>query len=155
MLEGPAGSFRWGPRSLRRWRGGDGGATMAGATMAGATTTSRVRSGVNPDQLSIPVIAVALIEAAVERPVIDAWAREQEPRVSAVLDAAIGTGKGLGAALATYDDALVIPVRVAWQPSVERQPTTSRLAELALLATPKRPATWLSRQLAARVPGRR
>src|SRR4051812_48939722 len=128
---------------------------MAGATMAGATTTSRVRSGVNPDQLSIPVIAVALIEAAVERPVIDAWAREQEPRVSAVLDAAIGTGKGLGAALATYDDALVIPVRVAWQPSVERQPTTSRLAELALLATPKRPATWLSRQLAARVPGRR
>jgi glycerol-3-phosphate O-acyltransferase len=108
-----------------------------------------------PDQLPVPVIAVAVIEASVERPVIDAWATDHEPHVSAVLDAVSGTGEGLGAALAAYDDALVIPVRVAWLPTLERQPTTSRLAELALLATPKRPATWLSRQLASRSPGRR
>jgi glycerol-3-phosphate O-acyltransferase len=122
---------------------------MIGAMMGGG------RSRVNPDQQSVPVIAVAVIAASVERPVIDAWAREHEPHVSAVLDAMSGTGQGLGAALAAYDDALVIPVRVAWLPTLERQPTTSRLAELALLATPKKPATWLSRQLAARVPGRR
>jgi glycerol-3-phosphate O-acyltransferase len=44
---------------------------------------------------------------------------------------------------------------VAWLPTVERRPGTSRLSELALLATPKRPATWLSRRLAALSPGRR
>jgi glycerol-3-phosphate O-acyltransferase len=46
-------------------------------------------------------------------------------------------------------------VRVAWLPTVERRPGTSRLSELALLATPKRPATWLSRRLAALSPNRR
>ncbi len=103
----------------------------------------------------MPVIAVAVEAASVERPVIDAWAAEQDPPVEAVLDAVTGTGEGLGAALATYEDALVVPVRVAWLPTVERRAGTSRLSELALLATPKRPATWLSRRLAALSPNRR
>jgi glycerol-3-phosphate O-acyltransferase len=103
----------------------------------------------------VPVIAVAVEAASVERPVIDAWAAEQDPPVEAVLDAATGTGGGLGAALAAYEDALVVPVRLAWLPTVERAAGTSRLSELALLATPKRPATWLSRRLAALSPSRR
>ena len=49
----------------------------------------------------VPVIAVAVEAASVERPVIDAWAAEQDPPVEAVLDAVTGTGEGLGAALAT------------------------------------------------------
>jgi glycerol-3-phosphate O-acyltransferase len=102
-----------------------------------------------------PVIAVAVDAASVERPVIDEWAREQDPPVTVVLDAVTGTGDGLGAALASYDDALVVPVRVAWLPTVERSKGSSRISELALLATPKRPATWLSRRLAALSPGRR
>ena len=106
-------------------------------------------------QLSVPVIAVAVDAASVERPVIDAWAREQDPPVAAVLDAVSGLGDGLGAALASYDEALVVPVRVAWLPAVERRSGTSRISELALLATPKRPATWLSRRLAALSPNRR
>ena len=44
---------------------------------------------------------------------------------------------------------------MAWLPTVERAAGTSRLSELALLATPKRPATWLSRRLAALSPSRR
>ena len=103
----------------------------------------------------MPVIAVAVEAASVERPVIDAWAAEQDPPIEAVLDAVTGTGEGLGAALATYEDALVVPVRLAWLPTVERGAGTSRLSELALLATPKRPATWLSRRLAALSPNRR
>ncbi len=103
----------------------------------------------------MPVIAVAVEAASVERPVIDAWAAEQDPPVEAVLDAVTGPGEGLGAALATYEDALVVPVRLAWLPTVERRAGTSRLSELALLATPKRPATWLSRRLAALSPNRR
>ena len=103
----------------------------------------------------MPVIAVAVEAASVERPVIDAWAAEQDPPVEVVLDAVSGTGEGLGAALAAYEDALVVPVRVAWLPTVERRAGTSRLSELALLATPKRPATWLSRRLAALSPSRR
>jgi len=102
-----------------------------------------------------PVIAVAVEAASVERPVIDAWAREQDPPVAALLDAVSGLGDGLGAALASYDEALVVPVRVAWLPAVERRTGTSRISELALLATPKRPATWLSRRLAALSPNRR
>jgi len=109
----------------------------------------------DPQGDSAPVIAVAVEAASVERPVIDAWAREHEPSIDAVLDAVSGVGDGLGAALATYDEALVVPVRVAWLPARERQPSTSRLSELALLATPKRPATWLSRRLAAFSPSRR
>ncbi len=65
----------------------------------------------------VPVIAVAVDAASVERPVIDAWAREQDPPVAAVLDAVTGTGEGLGAALASYDEALLVPVRVAWLPT--------------------------------------
>jgi len=103
----------------------------------------------------VPVIAVAVEAASVERPVIDAWAAEQDPPIEAVLDAVTGTGEGLGPALATYEDALVVPVRLAWLPTVERGAGTSRLSELALLATPKRPATWLSRRLAALSPNRR
>jgi glycerol-3-phosphate O-acyltransferase len=106
-------------------------------------------------RVSVPVVAVAVEAASVERPVIDQWAREQDPPVTAVLDAVTGSGEGLGAALASYDEALVVPVRVAWMPTVERQAGTSRLSELALLATPKRPATWLSRRLAALSPSRR
>ncbi len=109
----------------------------------------------SPVDSSVPIIAVAVDAASVERPVIDAWANEQDPPVAAVLDAVTGSGDGLGAALTAYDDALVVPVRVAWLPTVERRPGTSRLSELALLATPKRPATWLSRRLAALSPGRR
>jgi glycerol-3-phosphate O-acyltransferase len=108
-----------------------------------------------PGEASVPVIAVAVDAASVERPVIEAWAREHDPEVSEVLDAVNGTGAGLGAALAAYDEALVVPVRVAWLPTVERRPGMSRLSELALLATPKRPATWVSRRLAALSPGRR
>jgi glycerol-3-phosphate O-acyltransferase len=103
----------------------------------------------------VPVIAVAVDAASVERPAVDAWARDQEPPVAVVLDAVAGTGDGLGTALAAYDEALVVPVRVAWLPAVERRPGTSRLSELALLATPKRPGTWLARRLAARSPHRR
>ena len=44
---------------------------------------------------------------------------------------------------------------MAWLPTLERQASTSRLSELALLATPKRPATWLSRRLTALSPARR
>ena len=106
-------------------------------------------------QQSVPVIAVAVDAASVERPVIDAWAREQDPPIAVVLDAVTGAGEGLGAALASYDEALVVPVRVAWLPPVERRNGTSRLSELALLATPKRPATWLSRRLTALSPHRR
>ena len=109
----------------------------------------------SPSDTSVPIIAVAVDAASVERPVIDAWASEQDPPVSVVLDAVTGAGDGLGAALAAYDDALVVPVRVAWLPAVERRAGTSRLSELALLATPKRPATWLSRRLAALSPNRR
>jgi glycerol-3-phosphate O-acyltransferase len=105
-------------------------------------------------RVSVPVVAVAVDAASVERPVIDQWAREQDPQVT-VLDAMTGTGDGLGAALASYDDALVVPVRLAWLPAVERRTGTSRISELALLATPKRPATWLSRRLAALSPDRR
>jgi glycerol-3-phosphate O-acyltransferase len=110
---------------------------------------------VSPLDPSVPVIAVAVDAASVERPVIDEWARERDPQVVAVLDAVTGSGSGLGAALTAYDEALVVPVRVAWLPTVERRPGMSRLSELALLATPKRPATWLSRRLAALSPGRR
>ncbi len=99
----------------------------------------------------VPVIAVAVESSSVERPVIDTWSRDAQPPVTAVLDA----DQGLGAALASYDEALVVPVRVAWLPTVSRGATTSRLSELALLATPKRPATWLSRRLAALSPSRR
>ena len=99
----------------------------------------------------VPVIAVAVESSSVERPVIDTWSRDAQPPVTAVLDA----NQGLGAALASYDEALVIPVRVAWLPTVSRGATTSRLSELALLATPKRPATWLSRRLASLSPSRR
>jgi glycerol-3-phosphate O-acyltransferase len=106
-------------------------------------------------ELSVPVVAVAVDAASVERPVIEAWADEQDPPITVVLDAVTGTGEGLGAALEAYDDALVIPVRVAWLPPLERRQGTSRLSELALLATPKRPATWLSRRLTALSPGRR
>ena len=45
-------------------------------------------------QLSVPVIAVAVDAASVERPVIDAWAREQDPPVAAVLDAVSGPVTG-------------------------------------------------------------
>ncbi len=106
-------------------------------------------------RVSVPLVAVAVEAASVERPVIDQWAREQDPAVAVVLDAVTGTGEGLGPALASYDDALVMPVRVAWLPPVERRNGTSRLNELALLATPKRPATWLSRKLTALSPHRR
>ncbi|MEO6510909.1 MAG: glycerol-3-phosphate 1-O-acyltransferase [Nocardioides sp.] len=109
----------------------------------------------SPVDASVPVIAVAVDAASVERPVIEAWALDHEPHVAAVLDAVTGSGTGLGAALQEYDDALVVPVRVAWLPTVERRPGTSRLSELALLATPKRPATWLSRRLTALSPSRR
>ena len=106
-------------------------------------------------RVSVPVVAVAVDAASVERPVIEQWARGQDPAVAVVLDAVTGAGDGLGAALASYDEALVVPVRVAWLPAVERRAGTSRLSELALLATPKRPATWLSRRLTALSPNRR
>ena len=74
----------------------------------------------SPDS-SVPIIAVAVDAASVERPVIDAWASEQDPPITVVLDAVTGAGDGLGAALAAYDEALVVPVRVAWLPPVERR----------------------------------
>ena len=79
----------------------------------------------SPIDTSVPIIAVAVDAASVERPVIDAWASEQDPPVTVVLDAVTGAGDGLGAALAAYDDALVVPVRVAWLPD-RRAPGRAR-----------------------------
>ncbi|MCA1781790.1 MAG: glycerol-3-phosphate 1-O-acyltransferase [Intrasporangiaceae bacterium] len=89
---------------------------------------------------------------ATERKLIDEWiATSDDGRgVTKVLDAE----SGLADELAMYADALILPVRVAWLPSVQRDGTTSRWSELALMATPRRPATWIQRRLAARDPER-
>ena len=100
-----------------------------------------------------PVLAVmAGGTSATERKLIEDWvATSDEGRgVTKVIDAE----SGLTDALSEYADALILPVRVAWLPSVQRDATTSRWSELALMATPRRPASWIQRRLAARDPER-
>lgn len=100
-----------------------------------------------------PVLAVmAGGTSATERRLIDEWvATSDEGRgVTKVVDAE----SGLAGELAQYAEALILPVRVAWLPSVQRDRGTSRWSELALMATPRRPATWIQRRLAARDPER-
>lgn len=100
-----------------------------------------------------PVLAVMTGgTSATERKLIDEWvATSDEGRgVTKVIDAE----SGLADELAQYADALILPVRVAWLPSVQRDGKTSRWSELALMATPRRPATWIQRRLAARDPER-
>ena len=90
--------------------------------------------------------------SATERRLIEDWvASSDEGRgVTKVLDAE----SGLAEELAQYAEALILPVRVAWLPVVRRDDTTSRWSELALMATPRRPASWIQRRLAARDPER-
>jgi len=104
---------------------------------------------------AVPVVAVAVDADADERPAIDSWAETQDPAVADVLDAPSGSGEGLASSLRAYDEALLVPVRVAWLPAVDRRTRQSRLSELAMLATPQRPASWIARQITARSPERR
>lgn len=102
---------------------------------------------------STPVIAVTTGgTTSTERKLIEEWvATSDEGRgISTVLEA----DATLPEELAKYGEALVVPVRVAWLPMVQRDQSTSRWAELALMATPRRPATWIQRRLAARDPER-
>ncbi|NLJ53230.1 MAG: glycerol-3-phosphate 1-O-acyltransferase [Intrasporangiaceae bacterium] len=107
----------------------------------------------SPTASSIPVIAVTPGgTTSTERKLIEEWvAGSDEGRgITTVLDAE----SGLAEELAKYGEALVVPVRVAWLPMVQRDESTSRWAELALMATPRRPASWIQRRLAARDPER-
>lgn len=90
--------------------------------------------------------------SATERKLIDEWiATSDEGRgVTKVIDAE----SGLAEELAQHDEAMILPVRVVWLPVVQRDESTSRWAELALMATPTRPAAWIQRRLAAKMPER-
>jgi glycerol-3-phosphate O-acyltransferase len=106
-----------------------------------------------PRSAPTPVLAVmAGPTSATERRLIDEWvASSDEGRgVTKVVDAE----SGLADELAQYGDALILPVRVAWLPAVQRDASRSRWSDLALMATPRRPATWIQRRLAARDPER-
>lgn len=106
-----------------------------------------------PRSTPTPVLAVMTgATSATERKLIEDWvATSDEGRgVTKIVDAE----SGLSAELAASADALILPVRVAWLPSVQRDDTTSRWSELALMATPRRPATWIQRRIAARDPER-
>ncbi|HHU09196.1 MAG TPA: glycerol-3-phosphate 1-O-acyltransferase [Intrasporangiaceae bacterium] len=100
-----------------------------------------------------PVLALIPADTtATERRLIDDWvATSDDGRgVARVLTA----DEDLADELAQYAEALILPVRVAWLPIVQRDERTSRWSELALLATPRRPTTWIQRRLAARDPER-
>ncbi|MDO5502738.1 MAG: glycerol-3-phosphate 1-O-acyltransferase [Actinomycetia bacterium] len=90
--------------------------------------------------------------SAPERKLIEEWAATSDEGrgVTKIVDA----DSGLADELAQYAEALIVPVRVAWLPAVQRDGGTSRWSELALMATPRRPATWIQRRLAARDPER-
>ena len=100
-----------------------------------------------------PVLAILPGGAsATERRLIDEWiATSDDGRgVAKVVDAE----NGLAEELAQHAEAMILPVRVVWLPVVQRDESTSRWAELALMATPTRPAAWIQRRLAARSPER-
>lgn len=102
---------------------------------------------------STPVIAVVPGRTtATERQLIDDWiaTSDRGRGVSKVLPA----DAKLAEELSRLDEALILPVRVAWLPSVQRDGETSRWAELALMATPKRPATWIRHKVVAKNPER-
>lgn len=106
-----------------------------------------------PRSASAPVLAIMTGgTSATERRLIEEWvATSDEGRgVTKVIDAE----SGLADELAQYAEALILPVRVAWLPMLQRDATTSRWSELALMATPRRPASWIQRRLAARDPER-
>ncbi|MBC7308684.1 MAG: glycerol-3-phosphate 1-O-acyltransferase [Tetrasphaera sp.] len=103
--------------------------------------------------VATPVLAILPGGAtATERKLIEDWiARSDEGRgVTKVVEAE----NGLAEELARYDEAMILPVRVAWLPVVQRGESTPRWAELALMATPTRPAAWIQRRLAAKNPER-
>lgn len=105
-----------------------------------------------PRSTPTPVLALMSGGASpTERRLIEEWvASSDEGRgVTKVIDEA-----GLAEELPQYAEALILPVRVAWLPSVQRNESTSRWSELALMATPRRPASWIQRRLAARDPER-
>lgn len=104
----------------------------------------------SPDQPT-PVIALVVDSGSTERPLVDAWAATAEPAVAGVVDA----GATLASTLSDYPDALVVPVRVAWLPAKSRAEGASWISELGMLATPKRPATWIARRLTSMLPNRR
>lgn len=100
-----------------------------------------------------PVLAILPGGAsATERKLIDEWiATSDEGRgVAQVVDAE----HGLAEELAKHAEAMILPVRVVWLPVVRRDESTSRWAELALMATPTRPAAWIQRRLASQMPER-
>jgi glycerol-3-phosphate O-acyltransferase len=106
-----------------------------------------------PRSAPTPVLAVMTgATSATERKLIEEWVATSDRGrgVTKVIDAE----SGLAEELAQYADALILPVRVAWLPIVRRDDNTSRWSELALMATPRRPATWIQRRLAARDPER-
>ena len=78
------------------------GLRRAPARRPASAMMSAPTEGRGVSQQSVPVIAVAVDAASVERPVIDAWAREQDPTITVVLDAVTGAGEGLGTTLAWY-----------------------------------------------------
>ena len=105
-----------------------------------------------PRSTPTPVLALMSGGASpTERRLIEEWAAssDQGRGVTKVIDEV-----GLADELPQYAEALILPVRVAWLPSVQRDASTSRWSELALMATPRRPASWIQRRLAARDPER-
>ncbi|KAB7745136.1 glycerol-3-phosphate 1-O-acyltransferase [Nostocoides sp. F2B08] len=105
-----------------------------------------------PRSTPTPVLALMSGGASpTERRLIEEWAASSDEGrgVTKVIDEV-----GLAAELPQYAEALILPVRVAWLPSVQRDESTSRWSELALMATPRRPASWIQRRLAARDPER-
>lgn len=90
--------------------------------------------------------------SATERKLIEEWiATSDDGRgVAKVID----VEDGLAEELAHHAEAMILPVRVVWLPAVQRDESTSRWAELALMATPTRPAAWIQRRLASRMPER-
>lgn len=90
--------------------------------------------------------ATALMVGAssADRRVLESWAAERDDVAELIDPAELHRRLEAGGEA----DPLLMPVRVAWLPAVDRA-RASRLTELWLMATPKRPGTWLTRQLAA------
>lgn len=98
------------------------------------------------------VLGLAVRPSAVERKLVDEWVAQADQGRG--IERVVEVDDSLGEVLAGYDEALLVPIRVAWLPNVQRDHQTSRWSELALMATPNRPATWIQRKLAARDPER-
>ncbi len=102
---------------------------------------------------STPVIAVVPGRTtSADRQLIDDWVASSDHGrgVTKVVPA----DSSLADELAHYDEALILPVRVAWLPGSGRDADTSRWSEVALMATPKRAASWIQRRMAAKDPER-